>query len=219
MADGRPGILIPGRNADSGSSVSTAVLYGQTTRFDDLYFDPETKIFGVVFHPHIIKSLFGFNADEITDQVVELDNILPVTFHADELTTIEENVVAVLRNLKEHLLPADNAIRESVEAISSAGGNLTLRSLHRRLRLSERQFERRFKKHTGITPVLFSRISRFQTALRQVKSRKYMKLSDVAFDRGYADQAHFIREFKEFSGFSPGRYHSPKRTIADICKV
>ncbi len=219
MADGRPGMLIPDRNADSGSSVSTAVIYGQTTQFDDLYFEPEIKLFGVVFHPHIIKSLFGFNADEITDQVVELDKILPIPFHAVEETITEESVIAVLRKLKEHILPADNAIRESVEAISSTGGKLTLRSLHRHLRLSERQFERRFKKHIGITPVLFSRISRFQAALRQIKSRNYMKLSDVAFDRGYADQAHFIREFKEFSGFSPGRYHSPDRTIAEICKL
>lgn len=219
MADGRPGILIPGRNVGSGSSLYSAALYGQTTNFDDLSFEPGIQIYGVVFQPHILKSLFGFNADEITDKVIDLECLLPYHKKSRHLQGEIENIIAVLRSLKEEQGPADYAIRECIEIIISTGGNVKFHSLHKSIRLSERQFERRFKQHTGITPVLFSRIARFQAALRQVKARQYLKLSDVAFDRGYADQAHFIRDFKEFSGFRPGGYHSSDRAITDMCKL
>jgi AraC-like DNA-binding protein len=72
--------------------------------------------------------------------------------------------------------------------------------------MSERSLERKFRQHIGISPKLFSRINRFQEAFRLLKNNNYIKLSDIAFDAGYTDQSHFIREFKEFTGFAPYKY-------------
>jgi AraC-like DNA-binding protein len=79
------------------------------------------------------------------------------------------------------------------------------------LNLSERSLERLFLAHVGITPVLYTRITRFQAAvvlLRRDKTdiRRPRSLTDIAHSLGYFDQSHFIRDFRLFSGVTPGAY-------------
>jgi len=83
------------------------------------------------------------------------------------------------------------------------------------LLLSEKSFERKFKQGVGISPKLFSRICRFQAALNQLRNNHYRKLSDVAYENGYADQSHFIRAFKEFAGFSPQQYRLQSHEVVE----
>jgi AraC-like DNA-binding protein len=99
--------------------------------------------------------------------------------------------------------------------IAGSGGNLTVKELQSELNLSERSLERRFKQHIGISPKLFTRICRFQASLSQLRTNKYNKLSDVAFEQEYADQSHFIRSFKEFSGLSPYQYMNRSNEIVE----
>jgi AraC-like DNA-binding protein len=81
--------------------------------------------------------------------------------------------------------------------------------------LSERTLERRFKQSIGISAKLFSRICRFQESLNQLRKNKYDKLSDIAYENGYADQSHFIRSFKEFTGVSPFDYRKQLKEVAE----
>jgi transcriptional regulator GlxA family with amidase domain len=74
------------------------------------------------------------------------------------------------------------------------------------LNLSERSLERLFHTHVGVTPILFARICRFQTSLAILRQGRFRSLTDIAHSLGYYDQSHFIRDFKLFSGASPGRY-------------
>jgi len=78
-----------------------------------------------------------------------------------------------------------------------------LKDLQQKLRMTERSLERRFKQAIGISPKLFGRICRFQVSLNQLRKDNYDKLSDIAYENGYADQSHFIRSFREFAGVSP----------------
>ncbi|MNY79127.1 DNA-binding transcriptional regulator ChbR [compost metagenome] len=54
--------------------------------------------------------------------------------------------------------------------------------------------------------MLFGRICRFQASLNQLRAQSYDKLSDIAFEQEYADQSHFIRNFKEFTGLTPFQF-------------
>lgn len=70
--------------------------------------------------------------------------------------------------------------------------------------LSERQLERLFLERVGVSPKRYARLRRFERGVRL--TREGRPLGEVAVACGYADQAHFIREFQRFAGTTPGRF-------------
>ena len=77
-----------------------------------------------------------------------------------------------------------------------------------RVGLSPRRFIELFHRQVGLTPKTFSRVRRFQRALRTVHGRRDIDWARVAVESGYYDQAHFIHDFRGFSGFTPSVYSS-----------
>ena len=71
--------------------------------------------------------------------------------------------------------------------------------------LSKKQFERLFLSFVGINPKEYTRIVRFQKALAQMQHQagKEINQAQIAYTSGYADQSHFIREFKKLCGYTP----------------
>lgn len=63
-----------------------------------------------------------------------------------------------------------------------------------------------FKKYCGYTPKVFHRIFRFNEILKSIGNKEVINWSQIAYEYDYADQSHFIKEFKEFSGFSPEEF-------------
>jgi len=63
-----------------------------------------------------------------------------------------------------------------------------------------------FKKYFGLTPKVFHRISRFNNILQLINNKQTVSWSQIAYQFGYSDQSHFIKEFKEFSGFNPQEF-------------
>lgn len=74
------------------------------------------------------------------------------------------------------------------------------------LGLSQRHFIQLFHTQVGLSPKLFCRVQRFQSVLEIVETQRQPVWSEVALACGYFDQAHFIQEFREFTGFSPTGY-------------
>ncbi len=63
-----------------------------------------------------------------------------------------------------------------------------------------------FKKYVGVTPKYYHRIARFNEILQQIRQKEQISWSQVAYQCGYADQSHFIKEFSHFSGFNPQEF-------------
>ena len=63
-----------------------------------------------------------------------------------------------------------------------------------------------FESNVGISPRLYKRICQFNAAFQQLNQMKFSKLSDIAYEKGYADQSHFVRTFKEFTNITPKEY-------------
>ena len=60
-----------------------------------------------------------------------------------------------------------------------------------------------FKKFVGVTPKQYQRILRFNDVFVQMQNDQFLSWSDIAHRCGYSDQSHFIREFRNFSGYKP----------------
>ena len=70
--------------------------------------------------------------------------------------------------------------------------------------LSKKQFERLFNELVGANPKEYARIVRFQKSLKLLQHySEDINQAQLAYQCGYADQSHFIREFKQFSGYTP----------------
>jgi len=63
-----------------------------------------------------------------------------------------------------------------------------------------------FKKYYGLTPKMFHRIFRFNEVLQELHKNKSISWTQIAYQFGYSDQSHFIKEFNEFSGFNPQKF-------------
>jgi AraC-like DNA-binding protein len=75
-----------------------------------------------------------------------------------------------------------------------------------RIGLSARRFIEVFATEVGLTPKLYGRVRRFQAVLTLVHGAADVDWTDVALTCGYYDQAHFIHDFRAFSGLSPTAY-------------
>jgi AraC-like DNA-binding protein len=72
--------------------------------------------------------------------------------------------------------------------------------------LSPRRFIDLFRDEVGLTPKLYRRIRRFQQLLERIQGSQRIDWANIALDCGYYDQAHFIHDFRAFSGLNPTTY-------------
>lgn len=68
-----------------------------------------------------------------------------------------------------------------------------------------KKLERVFLKWVGYGPKSYFRILRFNRALKEMGVER-RTLTDIAHGGGYYDQSHFIRDFRQFAGISPGKF-------------
>lgn len=104
---------------------------------------------------------------------------------ADDATAAVARALAVLE---------EDPGRRSVAEVADAAG------------IGSRQLERLFARLVGIPPATVGRVLRFQGALRSLMADASISLGAVASLHGYFDQAHFVREFRRFSGGVPRGY-------------
>ena len=98
----------------------------------------------------------------------------------------------------------DKLIIKAVKRIRQCHGNISIEKLSHEFCYSQKQFNRRFKEYDCFNPKLFARIIRFESALKNCGS--HTNLTGTAYDYGYYDQAHFVRDFKIFAGYSPNKF-------------
>jgi AraC-like DNA-binding protein len=223
LADGTPGLIFQHNNGHSGISydglrLPLAFAYGQATAPGTNYMDAGTSCFGIHFRPHVWKALFRVDASEVTNTLIEL-NDLPGFDITEQLLNITDplQITKLLgdrlwdrlsRNQQE-----DRIIEHSVHTMTAQLTGLQIRDLHSDYAISRRQYQRRFQQHMGVSPETYMRILKFQRSLQAINCRSFSKLSDIGYDLGFADQSHFIREFKLFSGYTPKDFLQQQKPV------
>lgn len=191
-------------------------VHAQTTRFRRFIVKEDFGIFGVLLQPYAVSALFGIPSFEITNELPDLFTLL-----GQQGKDIEEQMVLAKDNrqrlelinafLEQRLVAVTRPdIINAVQAIYDRKGRINFKEFAGEFCLSQRQFERKFKEFVGFSPKLFSRIVRFKSLLCHQDNTEQRTLTQVAYDFGYYDQAHFIQDFKAFSGYNPKAYFSGK---------
>jgi AraC-like DNA-binding protein len=177
---------------------------------------PGTRVIGIRFRPGAGGRLLGLPLCELRDQRVEFAAIkrglarrLPGTL---EPVAAEARVLAVAADLSLGG-EADVAVMHAARLL----GDPQTRTDHvaSALSLSSRQLRRRWQAEIGYSPKTFQRVLRFRrfvSRLDAAGSLGALDLATVAFETGYADQAHLTRECARFAGVSPTALARLRRT-------
>jgi AraC-like DNA-binding protein len=102
--------------------------------------------------------------------------------------------------------PASPAVAWAWRRLNESKGAVRVGELASTIGWSRKHLASRFREHIGLTPKTAARIIRFQRAQRAIESGAELGWSELAYRSGYYDQAHFNRDFREFTGFTPGEY-------------
>lgn len=97
----------------------------------------------------------------------------------------------------------DTIVKTTVDTMLQTNGSLPINTMLKGELSKRRQLERKFAHQIGLSPKQLGKVIRLQTALKLLLNRQAESLTQIAYDSEYYDQAHFIRDFKEFTGVSP----------------
>jgi AraC-like DNA-binding protein len=103
----------------------------------------------------------------------------------------------------EHARAPHDTVRAVWHQFKLSKGAASIASLAKEAGISRRHLAKLFRAEIGTTPKTMARILRFEHACHMSKILPRQGWADIAYEAGYADQAHLAREFKELSGLSP----------------
>jgi AraC-like DNA-binding protein len=191
-----------------------AWLSGTHSRHIVIDATPDSSMMGVHFKPGGAACVLGMPAGEMTDRVVGLDSVsgragleLREALLDSPTPTGKSAVLeSFLLRLAKRGRSRSPAIRHALRQFSTESGMLSIASVANELGWSHKHLVQRFRDEVGLTPKRFCRIQRFRAVLQAIEQQRQVAWADLACACGYFDQAHFIREFRDFSGLSPSLY-------------
>ena len=164
----------------------------------------------VDFLPGGLFRILGISMTELFDQGFNAQDFFGSEMHRlneqlQELTDLEQGKTLVENFLLKKLsgltakLPFDNAMHFLLQN----SGNMTMETTASLSCLSMKQFERKCKERIGMNPKLYARILKFSKAYRLREAFPELTWTAIAYQAGYYDQMHMIRDFKVFAGVNP----------------
>lgn len=107
----------------------------------------------------------------------------------------------------------------AVTYLAKNPNNAAIASLSHKVGFSQKHLISLFKNHVGLSPKAFMKIMRFQHVINTLDHREDLSMTHVALNSGYYDQAHFIHDFRKFSGYTPAAYLETRREFTNYIAV
>lgn len=199
-------------------------LIGQLTRPYVVEPAGDTGTFIVCFHPNGFLPFTSIPIKEMENRPIALDRlfgkegleleqkILYANKTAERIAFIEAFLLNKLNN--KDLI--DRVVSSTIDTILSVNGQLSVHELSKHYNLNRRMLARKFSSNVGLSPKQLSKIIRLQTPLKTLLNKNVHKLTDAAYENEYFDQAHFIKDFKEFTGLTPKAFYGEQLKMSLI---
>lgn len=196
----------------SSAAHKSAFAAGLMSTFETRELADSCFLFGIRFYADQALPFMRFSPSELLGLHVWLEEL----WGRDAGPVIEEIVTAggmddrikrannlLLRALGQTDRLSSDLLLSGMKLIYAKHGVISVRSLAEELCYSERTVRRTFRQELGIGPKETADIIRFQSVLQHCNRSGLNRLTDIAADFGYSDQAHFIRHFKRYYGLAP----------------
>lgn len=198
-----------------GMKFDGAVVHGAQSRYFVLDARRDVHVVGVHFRPGGGAALLGVGAHELTDRHIALSDLwgaragtlrqqlLDAPTPAAKFAVLEQEFGSRLQPRRTLVHPA---ISFALRGMQTAPTELRIAELQSSTGYSPRRFTTLFTQAVGLTPKLYSRINRLRSVVERVARGGEVAWADLASEYGYYDQSHLTRDFREFSGVTPGEY-------------
>ncbi|MFV0527428.1 MAG: helix-turn-helix domain-containing protein [Lachnospiraceae bacterium] len=187
-------------------------LIGSPTKRKTLKCYPGYSYFGVRLVPGLCLHLDDFSLAEITDSEIIFSskdyNIDSFIEKLRESNTLNQEITLFLEMFAGSItnMFINPAVHNIIRNINESKGGTTVTNLGKELGYSERQVCRLLDSSINLSPKMLCRIVRVQHAIHNIINNPYLNNVQYIADLSYSDQAHFQREFKEFTGCSPQEF-------------
>lgn len=197
---------------DTESKLSSAGITGITDGFKIFKSSADIGTILVYFTEIGFSHFASHPANELFNLSLSLDDI----FTKNDVMEVEEKLVIatsdkqrvkiveqfLLSQLKD--IETDKLIVEAVKLIYQSNGTIRIKELNEKLFISQSPFEKRFRKVVGTSAKKFASIIRFNSVLDNLNENK--TLTEICYENNFFDQAHFIKDFKQFTGDTPENF-------------
>jgi AraC-like DNA-binding protein len=203
-----PGALSKRKFAWSGS-----LVHGPQWNYYMAGPKPRGAVAGVAFRPGAAAAVLGLPMEELADRHVSLSTLWGrrgQELHERLMAATDSEVFGILEqslraSIQQSLL-MHSAVAQALSTFSATRSSVRVTEVQRESGYSPKHFIMLFRAAVGLTPKHYCRIQRFNTVLRLLASPNKRDLAEIATSGGYADQAHFTREFRELAGTTPTQY-------------
>lgn len=179
------------------------------------------QVFGISCYCFGLSAFINKSLKSIQDEIVDLNTLsVPLALKLKSVVscdTIQDTVGCIEMALCSELHVDSEYVRKAnlIYDFMNTDNDITIQSFCMERGINIKTFERTVLRYTGYTPKILQRIKRFQAASNQLVHQNSISLSEVAYDNSYSDQAHFIKEFRKFSGAAPSIFQQEKASIKE----
>ena len=196
-------------------------LWGQLNQPLPIRSIGKNTMLGVRFFPHASAFFLDEKIEVFNNKVVDFGDVSGRTvknLHTQLLETLGvDNRIKLIEEFLLHRLAISEKRYKKIAVVHDIMHELrredffdNIQNVASRYGITSRYLQKIFLQYTGLTPKLYSKINRFQNSLQRI-GQKDASLTSIAYDCGYFDQSHFIKEFKSFTGITPSGY-SPEKS-------
>ncbi len=188
-------------------------INARLNRYTDVEMHPFSKCMGVWFYPGMAYTFFGLPMHLLNTGVISLGDIwknigaeleerlVEATDNHSRVAMVQSYLLRILQNNCGKAQPISFLLHD----IRKLKGNITVKEIAARANLSDRQLSRKFNIQVGLSPKEYTAMIRFLYTLRIMKQNTGT-LTEIAYESGYYDQAHFIHDCKRYTGYTPGLF-------------
>lgn len=184
----------------------------------------KTGIFSVRFHPGGFSPFSSYPLKEMENTAIALEKIFGELAAPLEEKILSANdpvqqITIIEQFLTERMLHADNVdrlVKSTVDTMLTINGQISIDELSQQMQVHRKQLERKFSTAVGLSPKQLSKIIRLQATLKLLVNNRVTSLTALAHEADYYDQAHFIKDFKEFTGVSPKKFFSNNLKMSSL---
>ncbi|MCE7005193.1 helix-turn-helix domain-containing protein [Kibdelosporangium philippinense] len=195
-------LIVPYPNVHLTFHEDSANLNGVSSGHVYQVLDGRKSVFGIAFHPGMLRPFLGRAVSTITDRVIPANEVFTGMPDRYEIAEVEDFLRA---NLPTPDAKAELAA-QIVDRITKAPEIVRVDALAQEFDTTVRQLQRLFAEHVGVGPKWVIRRYRLHEVTEQMAGGSKIDWASLAADLGYADQAHFIRDFTRMFGETPTRY-------------